>query len=404
MNGMMDDIILRLLEESRHHDEACILLSNNFYDPYGKYQIMAGFGAEKEIFDSGAFNHDELWMGFCSYDLKNRLHHLQSNHPGAVSVPDYWFFKPSKHYLLNRNGEEYSNFELPIAYNSNATEESSLQFRCSTTKPEYCSNVEAIKNCIAQGDFYEMNYCLQFASNVRPDPIDSFIRLNAVSPAPYAVFLKFRGQYLLCESPERFIARRGDVLIAQPIKGTRRRLKNVNDDKAVCEELRNSEKDRAENIMIVDLIRNDMSRVCQPGTVEVTELCGIYSFSHVHQMISTVSGELKPDTQWPEIVEANFPMGSMTGAPKIQVMKDIERFENFSRGWYSGCVGYHYGSDFDFNVVIRSLQIPENGDSAYYHTGGAITFDSDAEAEYKECLDKAAGMFSALNAQLVSNL
>jgi para-aminobenzoate synthetase component 1 len=160
--------------------------------------------------------------------------------------------------------------------------------------------------------------------------------------------------------------------------------------------LEQSEKDRAENIMIVDLVRNDLSRVCKAGTVKVEELCQVYSFEHVHQMISTVRGELQDSVSLQDIWMATFPMGSMTGAPKRAVMEHIDRYEDFARGLYSGSVGWMWGDDFDFNVVIRALQYDASSQLLGYHVGGAITFDSSPQAEYQECLDKAAGIRRAL--------
>lgn len=403
-NQNLDLLLRRLLAESRNHESACILLSNNFYDPYGLYDIMAGFGAEEEIFTPGDFDKDRLWLGICSFDLKNSLLGLKSAVEQSFQVPDYWFFSPEKHFILDRRGNLNTNFELSPPENFDIPTEQGLSFQCTTSRHDYLRNVEEIKNCIINGDFYEMNYCIEFISDSKPEPLQSFYRMNTISPAPFAAFVKYKGNYLLCQSPERFLARRDDVLLAQPIKGTRPRKENTEDDEIIKRDLENSVKDRAENVMIVDLTRNDLSRVCLPGTVEVNELCKVYSFSHVHQMISTISGRLKEGSNWPEILGATFPMGSMTGAPKIQVIKDTMKFESFSRGWYSGSVGYFNGNNFDLNVVIRSLQIPASGESAFYHTGGAITFDSVPEDEYEECLTKAAGMFRSLNAQLLSNL
>lgn len=400
----LDLILRRLLAESRNHDSACILLSNDFYDPYGIYQIMAGFGAAEELFIPSDFDKNRLWMGICSFDLKNELLGLNAAFKQSFPVPDYWFFSPEKHYILDRQGNLKTNFSLPPPEIVSDPLQPSLSFQCTTPRHQYLGNVEKIKNCIKNGDFYEMNYCIEFVSGSKPEPLQSFYRMNTVSPAPFAAFVKYKGNYLLCQSPERFLARRDDILLSQPIKGTRPRKEIEEDDEMIKRDLENSVKDRAENVMIVDLTRNDLSKVCLPGTVEVTELCKVYSFSHVHQMISTINGKLKEGTGWPEILRATFPMGSMTGAPKLQVLKDTLKFENFSRGWYSGSAGYFYGDNFDLNVVIRSLQIPSSGENAFYHTGGAITFDSVAEDEYEECLTKAAGMFRSLNAQLVSNL
>lgn len=397
--------LLQLLNEAQKHDVACICLSNGFEDPYGRYEILAGFG-EKACFHSpeSLSGTAALKLGFCSYDYKNSLEKLNSRHPQAVVVPDFYFFEPQFYYSLGRNSAvSNSNFELPEPATFTA-KEVEAKFVCLTPKEQYLGNVEQIKDCIKNGDFYEMNYCLQFESSTCLNPYALFAELNRTAPAPFASFFKYHNQFLLCSSPERFLTKSQNKLIAQPIKGTRKRMDHHRLDAEIKESLAASEKDRAENIMIVDLLRNDLSRVCIPGSVEVPELCAVYSFSHVHQMISTVTGDINPDTGFAEILKASFPMGSMTGAPKIQVMKDIERFENFSRGWYSGSLGYWEAGDFDLNVIIRAIQMDTAINAMHYNVGGAITYDSVPEDEYNECLQKASGMLQALKNQEASNL
>lgn len=397
--------LLQLLTEAQNHYIACICVSNDFDDPYGRFDFLAGFGEKTAYHSPEAILHsDTLKMGFCSYDYKNKIEDLASQHPQAVSVPDFYFFEPQFYFKSARKkGVQESNFSLPGAVPF-PQKKVSAQFVCSTPREKYLQHVDQIRECIKNGDFYEMNYCLQFECNSCLNPYAMFAELNHTAPAPFATFFKYRDKYLLCSSPERFLAKRNNTLIAQPIKGTRKRQEDPAEDAQVKESLTNSAKDRAENIMIVDLQRNDLSRVCKPGTVVVPELCEVYSFSHVHQMISTVSGEIQPENGFAEILKASFPMGSMTGAPKIQVMKDIERFENFSRCWYSGCLGYWENGDFDLNVVIRSLQLDTTADKMFYHVGGAITFDSIPEDEYNECLQKATGLMHALKNQEASNL
>ena len=243
------------------------------------------------------------------------------------------------------------------------------------------------------GDFYEMNHCIAFTATSEIDPYQAFLALNAIAPAPFASFVKDGDRYLLCASPERFVGLKNGTLYSQPIKGTRKRAHDDRDSERV-NELRNSEKDRAENVMIVDLVRNDMSRVCDAGSVVVPELCEVYTFSHVHQLISTVEGRLKHGMGLKDILHATFPMGSMTGAPKIAVMQHTEGLENFSRGLYSGTVGYVWKGSMDLNVVIRSLLYQSKTHELQYAVGGAITYDSVAEDEYQECLDKAETVLS----------
>jgi para-aminobenzoate synthetase component 1 len=397
--------LLQLLAESQKHNVACICVSNGFDDPYGRYDYLAGFGEKLAFYSPEAITQSgSLKMGFCSYDFKNTLENLTSIHPQAVMVPDFYFFEPEYIYKSARNVDSpETNFILPdaILYEQNGV---AGAFFCRTSKGEYLENVQQIKECIKNGDFYEMNYCLQFECDNCLNPYALFAELNRTAPAPFATFFKYNDKFLLCSSPERFLAKNADCLIAQPIKGTRKRHLDTQVDIGIKESLAGSTKDRAENIMIVDLLRNDLSRVCLPGSVNVPELCKVYSFSHVHQMISTVTGELRAKTKFADILKASFPMGSMTGAPKIQVMNDIEHFENFSRGWYSGSVGYWENDDFDLNVVIRSLQLDTAAQKMYYHVGGAITFDSIPEEEYNECLQKASGLMQALKNQEASNL
>jgi len=272
---------------------------------------------------------------------------------------------------------------------------------------EYMDTVERIQQHILKGDCYEMNFCQEFyAEKAVIHPLNAYASLSRFSPNPFSAYYKLGDKYLLCMSPERYLKRSGNTLISQPIKGTSRRdTGNKELDELSKNNLRTSEKERAENIMVVDLVRNDLSRVCKKGTVKVDELCGIYSFPQVHQMISTISGELENDTSFCDIIKAAFPMGSMTGAPKKRVMELIEQYERSKRGLFSGSIGYiHPEGDFDFNVVIRSIAY--NAAAAYlsFHTGSAITFRSgsaitfrsDPAGEYNECLLKAEAIKKVL--------
>jgi para-aminobenzoate synthetase component I len=243
-----------------------------------------------------------------------------------------------------------------------------------------------------------VNLCQEFfAENTLLDPLAVFERLNALAEAPFSAFLRWQRRYLLSASPERFLKKTGRRVVSQPIKGTRRRGKNAEEDEHIRRELAASEKDRAENVMIVDLVRNDLSRHCLPGSVRADELFGIYTFPTVHQMISTVSGALPPGADGLRLLRDAFPMGSMTGAPKVMAMQLIEQYERSRRGLYSGALGYFDpDGDFDFNVVIRSVLY--NAESGYVSAsvGGAIVYDSDPEQEYEECMLKAEAMIASL--------
>ena len=222
--------------------------------------------------------------------------------------------------------------------------------------------------------------------------------LNTISPTPFSTFYKLNNQYLLCASPERFVKKDGDKIISQPIKGTAKRdLTNKTRDEQLKQQLINSQKEKSENVMIVDLVRNDLSKIAARNSVQVDELFGIYSFPQVHQMISTVSATIKDEIDFADMLKASFPMGSMTGAPKYRVMQLIEEYEQTKRGIYSGSFGYITPqNDFDFNVVIRSIVYNEQTKYVSYQVGGAITHYSNAEDEYEECLLKAKAMEKAL--------
>ncbi|MBL7811681.1 MAG: anthranilate synthase component I family protein [Bacteroidetes bacterium] len=390
----------RLLAYARNFDHAAILHSHSFPDPYGRWEWLAGFGVAEAFTQPGEVEASgTLKFGFISYDLKNQYEKLSSKHDAAVAVPDFWFFEPRQWIGKLRNGEICGNLALhalPAAEKDALPTCQPIHWQACTGREQYLHSVARIRECIAAGDFYEMNHCIQFEAETELDPFTAFSRLQMTAPAPFSAFYKFGGKYLLCSSPERFLRKQGEWLISQPIKGTRRRQPTREADMQAVAELYNSQKERAENTMIVDLVRNDLSHVCRNGSVTVPELCGIHSFSHVHQMISTVTGRLLPGKSLNDILAASFPMGSMTGAPKIEVMQDTERFENFRRGWYSGSAGYWENGDFDLNVVIRSLQYDQALQKLVYNVGSAITYDSVAEEEFQECMDKAAGILAAL--------
>jgi para-aminobenzoate synthetase component 1 len=265
-------------------------------------------------------------------------------------------------------------------------------------KDYYLKSVENIKNHIKIGDVYELNFCQEFYCNdAKINPFQTYLKLNAISEMPFSSFFKLDDIFLMCASPERYLQKTGTKIISQPIKGTSRRFDDSKEDELSKTELRNNQKEVSENVMIVDLVRNDLSRTASPKSVKVEEFCKVYSFPKVHQMISTISSELAPKYSWTDVLKTTFPMGSMTGAPKVKAMELIEKYEKTKRGLYSGSVGYVTpDGDFDFNVVIRSIQYNQSKKSLSFITGSAITILSDAEKEYEECLLKAQAIFEIL--------
>jgi len=356
------------------------------------------------------------WLfGFFGYDLKNEVERLSSQNFDGIGLPDLGFFQPEtvvgirggqiEIQTIGRATEavfEEIKTAKPDAYSMTKSQNVKVELQPRIPKDEYLQKVEAIRQHIVEGDLYEMNLCQEFFSeNADLDPVAVFERLNEIGKAPFATFMRWRDRYLLSASPERFLKKEGQKLISQPIKGTRRR--SLQDDNVMRKALAESEKDRAENVMIVDLVRNDLARNCVPGSVQVEELFGIYTFETVHQMISTVTGILKNDfndLNYPNYLNAlrdAFPPGSMTGAPKVMAMELIEKYERTRRGLYSGAVGYFDpNGDFDFNVVIRSILYNAADCYVSAQVGGAIVFDSVPEQEYEECLVKAEAMLRAL--------
>lgn len=360
--------------------------------------------------------HRDWLFGFLSYDLKNEIERLHSRHPDNIALPELYFFRPEIVVGIRaRNADDPKDFQVEIhsltplpdavwrevqSCAPTGATPPGVALRPRMIRHHYLEAVAALREHIAAGDVYEVNLCQEFyAEGVRIDPLGVFERLNAYARAPFSAFMRWHDRYALCASPERFLAKRGQHLFSQPIKGTRRRLANAEADARLREALRNSEKDRAENAMIVDLVRNDLARHCLPGSVVVEELFGIYTFPTVHQMISTVSGVLAPEEHPIAALRDAFPMGSMTGAPKIRAMELIEQYECSRRGLYSGAIGYcSPEGDFDFNVVIRSLLYRAETGYLSAHVGGAIVFDSKPEEEYEECLVKLEALQKSLMA------
>ncbi|QJD77409.1 anthranilate synthase component I family protein [Spirosoma rhododendri] len=339
------------------------------------------------------------WVGYLGYDLKNQLERLNSRHPNRIGFADAFFAEPR--WIIDYHdgaptlaGEGDTDALLTdlLAFPMPAfLPVDPQQVQCRVTSDAYMTTVRQIQQFIRAGEVYELNYCVEFfAEQARLDPMATYWALNERSPMPFSAFLKLDDHYMMGASPERFLKKTGATLTSQPIKGTIRRGKTADEDAQLRVRLLNSEKERAENLMIVDLVRNDLARSAQTGTVRVDELFGIYSFRQVFQMISTVSATLHPDSSWTDAIRNAFPMGSMTGAPKIRSMELIDELESSRRGLYSGAFGYVTSdNNFDFNVVIRSLLYDARQQYASFSVGSAITYDADPAQEWDECLLKA---------------
>ena len=346
-------------------------------------------------------------FGYISYDVKNDVEHFSSKNSDGLGFADLYFFQPKKlifirgtqiefQYLkmvddeIEGDFEEIQQFINPVVEGLN----SEIKIKLRIHKEEYHTKIAKVIDHIKRGDIYEANFCQEFyAENATINPFEVYTHLNKISTPPFAAFLKVDEHFLLSASPERYLKKEGTKVISQPIKGTAKRLISEIDDQKIASDLSRDEKERAENVMIVDLVRNDLSKTAKIGSVKVEELCKVYSFKQVHQMISTVVSEVEENMHPVEIIRSTFPMGSMTGAPKVSAMNIIENLEETKRGLYSGAVGYFTpDNNFDFNVVIRSILYNQEKKYISYSVGGAITAKSVPEKEYEECLLKAKAM------------
>jgi para-aminobenzoate synthetase component 1 len=397
----------------------CFLDNHEYPSSQHSYECLLGAGAIRSL-EANAGNafeklrdfshqHQDWLFGHFGYDLKNETESLSSSHPDGIGFPDLFFFIPEITLELNRDSMRIGSFHgdheaifgqiTRSAFEVYPASQKIGEIKARLSREKYLETVGQLRWHIQRGDCYEINFCQEFYGEAtKLDPAGTYQRLSATSPAPFAAFYRLRDKWLLCASPERYLKKKSDLLIAQPIKGTRSRdtQDRVQDDYR-RNELFHSKKDRSENVMVVDLVRNDLSKVCLAGSVQVEELYGIYSFAQVHQMVSSVTGILGPVGHWSDIIQASFPMGSMTGAPKKRVLELIEQYENRKRGLFSGSVGYvSADGDFDFNVVIRSIFYNSSNQYLSYQAGSAITFYSDAAQEYEECLLKVAAIKKVL--------
>jgi len=413
------EIDIKLFKEkiilfSKENTCSIVLNSNN---SSSTYDLVFAYGVNSHISSSmnslqkldSFINKTNDWLfGFLSYELKNEIENLKSKNIINHNIPNLYFFQPNTVVLVKDNvinllclpnNDPDTEFHKIINYTSNnesSVKKHNLYQRFS--KIEYLNTVNKIKERIRLGDIYELNFCIDyFSDNSIINPFKSYKYLNSLTESPMSVFFKFKSLYLISSSPERFVKKIGNKIITEPIKGTIRRVKNLKEDLKNINYLKNNSKELSENHMIVDLVRNDLSKIAKKGSVKVKELSNLYSFKNVHQLISTVEAKINNSLKLSEILKSSFPMGSMTGAPKIRSMQFIEEFEKTQRGIYSGSIGYiSPKKDFDFNVVIRSIIYNSNKKNLNINVGSAITFASDPEKEYEECKLKAEAMINSL--------
>ena len=387
------------------HEPCSYLDSNNRRDKYSRYDALIAVGN----IEGG----NDWLFGHLGYDLKNDIEQLESKHPDGINLPDSYFFCPETLVLLRDEAvtiltnlaqpdDIWETIAATIPITDDPLPDGPPNIQARISQPEYLGIINKILAHLQRGDIFEMNFCQEFyAQHTKIHPPALFQRLNEATRTPFAAYYRCLGKHLMCASPERFLQKNGHQLRSQPIKGTRPRSADPAIDEQLRAELQNSPKDRAEHVMIVDLVRNDLSRICVAGTVSVEDIYSIHRFEFVHQMISTIVGDVRPQLSHTDILRATFPMGSMTGAPKVRAMQLAEQYEQTRRGLYAGTVGYitPWG-DFDFNVVIRSMLY--NPDTQYlsFQVGGAITIGSDPQAEYDECMVKAAGILRVLGSSI----
>jgi len=415
----------KALKWSQSFDEMVFLESNKnlqtIKQKYGEFDAILAVGAEKSLVSDSRNSFEQLkefqsrqkdfLFGYLSYDLKNDIEELSSSNKDYLNFPELYFFQPKKIFIWKKNDlqmlylqdyadEMHHDFEeinQTILLSAKHFNKPDIFSRLS--KNAYFEKVDKVMEHIHRGDIYEVNFCQEFyAEHCDIDTLTVYKKLNMISQAPFACYLKLKDKYLLCASPERFVKKEGEKIIVQPIKGTARRLSDTNKDQKLADSLALDPKERAENIMIVDLLRNDLSKNAVKGSVIVEELCKVYSFKQVHQLISTVVCHVNSDDHPVDIIKNLFPMGSMTGAPKISAMKIIDEEEETKRGLYSGAVGYFSpDNNFDFNVVIRSILYNQSEKYASFSVGSAITCQSIIKKEYEECLLKAKALMQALS-------
>jgi len=413
----------QLLFWSQQFNDVVWLDSNNHHQKFSRYDAVLAVDSATSIQTDfhGAFDSlkdyqsatNDWIFGYLSYDLKNDIENLKSTNFDGLQFPDLYFFQPKKLFLIKNNVVETQYFteveaelendlktisQCETSEEGHKDQQNNIKIKLRIHKDEYFEKFQTLQSHIHRGDIYEANFCQEFyTENTTIHPVETYQKLNEISNPPFATFLKCHDKYVLSASLERYLKKYGNTVISQPIKGTAKRSDNEAEDLKLKADLKADEKERSENIMIVDLVRNDLSKLAIKGSVKVEELCKVYTFKQVYQMVSTIVSEIKNSVNPIDVIKATFPMGSMTGAPKISAMKIIEALEETKRSIYSGAIGYFSPKgDFDFNVVIRSIFYNETQQYVSYSVGGAITAKSDPVNEYEECLLKAKAMREVL--------
>jgi para-aminobenzoate synthetase component 1 len=403
----------KMLSWAKRFNIFCFLDNQNYSVRPQQYECLLGAGAGASVspgrledLDEFIGNGGEWIMGHLAYELKNMIHHLGPGKENRIGFPSFFFFRPLAMLQIKAHELCISAENPDKIYRELLNEKTaklpvvlSLSLQQKLSKEEYLDKIRSLQDHIIRGDCYEINFCQEFFSeNALIEPAEVFRQLMDRSPNPFSALYRLDDRYLISASPERFLVKKGRYIFSQPMKGTiMRNVDHPGKDILLKEELEKSVKDQAENVMVVDMVRNDLSKICLDDSVMVEELFGVYSYPQVHQMISTIRGELKAGIKFSEILAATFPMGSMTGAPKYRVMELIDEYEVSARGIFSGSVGYiQPGGDFDFSVVIRSIMYNAQNRYLSYQVGSGITFYSDPEKEWEECLLKGRAIKKVL--------
>ena len=414
----------KVLNWAQQFSTFCFLDNHNYRINPQSIECLLAAGKKREIGANAGnalsllqefIDQKNSWLfGHLGFDLKNEIEGLTSKLPDRIGFPDLYFFEPEIIIQIHENeliieGDEPDRIYREIMDTSVSNEPEltrKIEIQQQLEKEEYISIIKKLQQHILRGDCYEINFCQEFfAENVRINPVAVYKNLSDISPNPFSALYRIEDKWLICASPERFLKKEGNKIISQPIKGTAKRTGDK--DEQGRNELFRSSKDRSENVMVADLVRNDLAKICKEGSVTVNELFGIYTFPQVHHMISTISGELKTHITFSDIIRAVFPMGSMTGAPKRSVLQLIEQYEKTKRGIFSGALGYIspegrlpvVPAEFDFNVIIRCIMYNDSKKALSFQAGSGITFYSEAEKEWEECLLKTNAIKKVLGSE-----